>query len=847
MKRKSKEIDGNISFFTDNTHESFFEKPGQDHRQAAASGTGTQIAASGKGGFFVFIKAIIFACFLFLSMTVQTGTVTMCLCAAAFLSLLGRKPMLRFGQRLCVPVLGLLLFAVVYGAAAIYTPFGADGVAELYKFLAAFSLAVILLARYDKEDVPGLLWGGVVVSAAIAVISVDLACYGKLFDVFNGAMRALGADYSEILQDYGSTRVAGIYNDANVTAALFSLGAILSMHLLSQAQQLWKKLPAALLLGINALALFLSTSRGAFLSFGAALLCWLVLAGKGNRLPLFFLMVFSAASTVAVAIPASSHIISGSTLPVLLLLGNGLAIFVLDVLLVGRLASLATAHIRIGSLLAAMLAILCVGYATAAFTVTGPYTFDASAIVIREIDLPAGTYEVVSPLQEDISMEFWVQTPLDYLKNTYEPLYVCTGTAEAFSVPDDVTSLQLRVCAPEGTVVDAVTFSDGRSIQLGYPLLPVFISNRLFQGLSSSYSLRWIYDQDAWKLFLQAPLLGHGLGSTENLYRSVQTFQYESKYAHNHLLQTMSDTGLVGTWFAAMFVLGAAWLCLRALRKKQGSLAAALLAAWVMMNLHSLMEINFSVRGFKCFSYVLLMLPVLLYAEPLLVGETQSVRKQTKVLGIVLTAIYALYLGVFGGLLQSHRAVLKDEGTATSIYEYLDGLQNYVKRDVFDHDQYALDYVANAAVLKDSRYNGNMKRYVKELRNSGVYANCNGLTRYYYLPRHEWDEMFSCSLEGIRQVRSSPDGWNYEMDFYRTEVLPAMGAENIVAFMDGVLALGDALDAMNTEGRLETVELREDNQKFLTLCRSAKEQGLTGEDSYALLSVMAKSGEAAGK
>ena len=56
---------------------------------------------------------------------------------------------------------------------------------------------------------------------------------------------------------------------------------------------------------------------------------------------------------------------------------------------------------------------------------------------------------------------------------------------------------------------------------------------------------------------------------------------------------------------------------------------------------------------------------------------------------------------------------------------------------------------------------------MKQLRASGTYENDSALARYYYLPRQEWDELFDCSLEGIRQVRSSPDGWNLQMDFYR--------------------------------------------------------------------------------
>ena len=207
--------------------------------------------------------------------------------------------------------------------------------------------------------------------------------------------------------------------------------------------------------------------------------------------------------------------------------------------------------------------------------------------------------------------------------------------------------------------------------------------------------------------------------------------------------------------------------------------------------------------------------------------------------------LYALYLAVFGGLLERARMTdRKAENFQTSdVYEYLDFLRGCVRGDVFDHDTYQRSYVANAVQLDDRAYNGDLVKYVKQLRASGTYENDSALARYYYLPRQEWDELFDCSLEGIHQVRSSPDGWNLQMDFYREEVLPAMGADNAEAFVDGVLALGEALDAMNAEGRLETVELNETNQSFLTLCRSVKEQGISGQDAYTVLSLMARSGE----
>lgn len=267
------------------------------------------------------------------------------------------------------------------------------------------------------------------------------------------------------------------------------------------------------------------------------------------------------------------------------------------------------------------------------------------------------------------------------------------------------------------------------------------------------------------------------------------------------------------------------------------SFAPMLFATWVLMNGHSLMEINFSVRAFQCFAYALLVVPILLYAQPLIDGDTAKIRKKSKTASIILAVGYALYLAAFGGLLESARMTdRKAEQFQTSdVYEYLDFLRGCVRGNVFDHDFYQRNYVANAVQLNDRAYNGDMLKYVERLRASGTYENCSALARYYYLPRQEWDELFACSLEGIHQVRSSPDGWNLQMDFYREEVLPAMGADNVSAFVDGVLTFGDALDAMNAEGRLETVQLNEINQAFLTQCRFIKEQSLSAEEGYLLL------------
>lgn len=818
------------------------ERSGQDALTEAGTCQSACAASAGVGKETV-LKPAAFSCLLFFAMTVQTGTVSMILCALAFLSLLGKKPLSRFEQRLSVPVLGLLAFAVVYGASAIFSPFGANAQSEFYKFIAACSLAVILLARFERKHVPGLLWGGASVSAVIALISLDMNCGQVLFGPFNTLMNALGTDFTSALPKYFTGRVNGLYNDANVTACLFSLTLFVALYLLKNSTCIWRRLAASMLAGISAVSLLLTGSRGALLCFAVSCLVWLLLE-RTDRVGLFLLLLETAVTVGAVGIPASSMANRGNETAVLLCLLSGVALFALDALIGRRLGAVLSGRKKTAlaavAALCAVTAILC----AAVLLHTGPYTFKEDNASVTYL-LPAGiTGEgtITGDVDGDPMTKVYSQSRLEGISGDIHVLYEGPLSQCVFTVPEDAVGLYVSVSGQAGETIRSLLVNGGKSITLSYPWLPEAVSSRLLQDSllrSKSFTLRAEFDKDAWKIFCTAPLLGRGLGSTENLTRSVQSFQYESKYVHNHLLQTMSDTGVVGTVFVLTFVLGAAWLCLRAVRKEKDSLAAALLAAWVMMNLHSLMEINFSVRGFKCFAYVLLVLPVLLYAQPLIAGETQKARKKAKTAGTALLVCFALYLAVFGGLLERARMTDRkaEQFQTTDVYEYLDFLRGCVRGDVFDHDSYQRNYVATAVQLNDPSYNGDMLKYVSALRASGTYENDSALARYYYLPRQEWNELFDCSLEGIYQVRSSPDGWNLQMDFYREEVLPAMGADNVEAFVDGVLALGDALDAMNAEGRLEPVELNDENQPFLALCRSVKEQNMSGQDAYTVLSL----------
>lgn len=790
------------------------------------------------------VAVCLYTVLLFLAMTVQTARMSLVLLVLALALSIGKTPLGRLRRCMSVPLAGLLAFALLHGFAAIASPFGGSAVRELYKFIAAFSLAVIWLTRFERKHIRGLLWGISVVLTLIAVLSISAASSGCLYSGFSALMNALGSgsSYAPVAQETWNGRINGIYNDANVTASLLGLGLMVSVYLLGIAEKRWHRAAAALAAGVSALVFFLSMSRGAILCLVLAVVVWLLAAGGEDRALLFLKQVVLALSTVLFAVPAARGI--PAPVPVLLSLGAGLLFFALTEWLLPPLAARLQGKGKILAAVSAAVVVACVAAVVVALRVTGPFTFDQRGMVLRAVELSAGEYTVTAERDygERVYLRAYVQSPEDALLGREEQLFEgeLTDGTQTIVVPKDGT-VWFYLWGKPGVTVQSVTLSDGTQVPLDYPLLPSSLADRMQGSLlsSGSFLMRWQYLKDGWKIFAQSPLTGHGLGSTEGLYTAVQPFYYQSLYAHNHILQVMDDMGLLGLAAFLALLLGAVWLLLRNLRTETGGLAALLLACWVMMNTHSLMEINFSVRGYTCVAFLLLLLPVQLYAKPL----------QDRVVkwgGWTAAGVLWLYLAVFGILLESHRMVEREAAnfSTTSVTEFMNTLESYVRRDVFDHEQHQLSYVGNAVMLNDSAYNGNMRRYAEELRASGTYTACSGLSRYYYLPRGDFAELFACSREGIMQEASTKEAWNLQLNFYRNEVLPAAGEEHADEFAAGVLALRDMLTAYSV-GWLEEIELTEENQAFLNAVVSAQEAGVTGSSLYLYLTQILGYGQAA--
>lgn len=782
------------------------------------------------------LAVALFCIFLFLIMHLWIERAAVWAAFIALAVCVGRTPWRLARERFCVPVIGFLAFMAVYGASAIYSPFGGTAAREFGWMLGAFAVAAPVLFRFEKRHVRYLLWGLAAVSAAVSLLSTDMACEGPLYEGFVSLMGRFGVDtmYADMENTVG--RVNGVYNDANVTGSIFALGTLVSLYLVQTGEKWWKRLLACVLVSTSAVGILLSVSRGAMLCFGLSLVVWLIAAGKGQRLRLFLLMLIGAGVSFAAFTPAATAVAPGAALPNLLAVGSGVVIFLLDWAVGEKIAGILGKHVKIAAIVMGGIVAAAAVFVVAALTLTEPYVLGEDDVLYRSAVLEPGDYTLSVDWEggEDRRVFIYSRSREEALiNNRYTLLYNGPLGEAAFTVPEAAMRVFFQFRGSAEDVIRSVSISDGTELVTSYRLLPEAITSRLQDTIFQSYSylVRVQYMKDAWKLFRQAPLLGHGLGSTDNLYPAVQLFRYDSRYVHDHILQMLADQGLAGTIPFLAFLLGILRLLIKRLRAEPDALAAVLLACWVMMNTHSLMEINFSLPCYQAFGFILLLLPVTLYGAPLS-------EKAVKAGGAAICAAFWAYLAVFGGLMGLRQSVRRASDTlrASSVEQLMEALDSYARRDVFDPDPYRLEYVNTALKDPSGLSGGKMLQYVEKMRKSGNYPACAGLLEYYYLPAGDFQGLFACSRECLLQRASYANVWNEQAAFYRDEVLPAAGEAEADTVAQGVLAFRDLLAEVNgQESRIEKIELTEENQAFVDLVSSAESRGLSGAALYQYL------------
>ena len=781
-----------------------------------------------------------FPVLLLVAMTVQTTVVSLLLAALALFLSIGRGPVGRFFSRLSIPVLGFLAFLILSLVAGLYSDFGAYAYSEYAKILASGSLGLLLLSRGQKEQVKSLLWGFCGVCAVIALLCIDSACQGPLFRVFADLMEGLGATVYQNLEQVTDTgaRFDGIYRDANLTGSLMALAIFVGVYLIRTGEKRGYRLLACFLTGICAVAFLTAMSRGAILCFAVAAVVYLFCVGKGERLGLFFTLLCLGLSMVGFGVISMTLLSRGSFLGTLVALPCGVVLWLLDEF-PGRKAEAVLAG-RVKVMVGAVLGLVLVAVAgiVLAFTLTKPFVFTEDNYLYRGVDVTGGeTYTFTGDWDqsEEIVVMIYGATQEQALVGETTTYYSGPLQDASFTVPENIGHVLLQFRGPAGLQLRSVSLSDGTEVTMAYTLLPAGIANRLQKNIleDRSFLLRVQYVKDGWSLFLQAPLMGHGLGATEGLLTSVQPFFYESLYLHNHLLQIMDEMGLLGLAAFLALMGGVALILLRRLRSEQGALYAALLACFVMMNLHGLMELSFSVRMFQCAAFFLVLLPV--------VGvEMVPGRVGSRILRIVCVALSALWLVVsavlLGGSFLAQREFRSLDTTGMSASAFLDTMDRLDRMDVYADQDYKVNLMLNALQQGGTLNIGTASRCARELRQTGDFDACYKTAAYYYLPLQDLPEFFACVEEGLAQERSNPDAWSSAFDLYR-QAFAQLDETQMEAFVSGVVGTGALLDEANEILWVDVV-LDEAGQALLDACRAVEEQGLDDTQAYERLTAL---------
>ena len=725
------------------------------------------------------------------------------------------------------PSLLLLGYAAFSWVTIFWAMSGKFHLREWSKILIAvfFFLLVAMHKKFDGAFARRVMGAIAGISAIYALLSIEAVSTG-LTKTLLARLPALDAE--KIV--FQNSRLNGIFGNANIEASIYAIGIFCAIALVCGAEKKWQRALWAAAAAVDALAFLLVFSMGAMACFAAAVVVYLIFAGKGRVAALLRMLEAAVPAFMcgfaAFALFGSGRV--GLVLPVLL--ANAAAAAVLELTVMEKLSRVLEKHQRaaFGVLIGA---VLCVAvYAVAALYVTGSYTFGMA--IYRSARLNAGEHTITVEADGEVWLTIFSRDRLELLNMTQTGLY--DGPAEgavAFEVPEGSKITVVRMSAAEGVTVRGAVIDGEQALPLRHKLLPGFASERIqYVGASTSEEQRATFREDALKLWQLSPIVGSGVGAFETGVTRVQDYPYETRYVHQHYLQILLEDGVVGL---ALYI-GALVTMLLALwkRRKQTRedefywLYPALCAEFVMNGLQMLWDVSMSMIVFLCMTYALYGLIVGACAEPfaekVAAAEETGKKKKTQAkrldpsllarnIGIGFTAVVVLTL--CGNLYAASKA----DAPVADGDEFLYNLSVAAKLDLYERNDMMLSYVVNSLEMEyPEDYREQADEYAAQLAK----VQSNTIPRYlvgYYLQTQQYGKAIDAAILGASYSASDADTWDdcaalLNEALFQNMLTPLLTEER-AALMAKLTEYYDALQAYNASA-LVPVELSESAQAF---------------------------------
>lgn len=712
----------------------------------------------------------------------------------------------RLRDRIAPPAIALALVVLMDAISCAYALSGKFALYEFLKVVVSFCIALILLAFIGKDrperKVSILLEG----CAAIAgLVSIDLLSTRWVSTPVLTVLGWFTPDYTDLEVVEEGVRMISMFMYANPFAACMGIGVLLGLGLTVTCEDRRARVPHLICLSFSSLAFVLAFSMGACAMIVPAFLALLVLTNKEHRTGLLILMAETLVVTLACAFPISLTSMTAwdgvRPIPLLCAVGGAAALCALDILLGQRAADKLKGHERaVLCLLAALLA-AAVAFAIAAGTLTTTAILQPGETLRRSIYPEPGAYTLTAEADGDPNVVIESQNQENTIMHTYSELYRGPLSQAAFTVPEDSLVVWFRFSANEAATLDSVEYSGENgsgTVPLKYRLLPSFIANRL-QGLKVNQNAiqRFAFFRDGLELFRRSPVVGLGLGAFASAANSVQSFYYYTKYTHNHYIQVLAETGLVGLiLFLGLLAVSAA--CVWRGRKKP--LAPALGATLLFLALHGAVEGIFSYYASMPMIFAVFAAIGLCCGEDLpLPGWARSkTAKNGAILGICALLI------LFGALLGCNIAAYNIVTDASD----LEQLEQAAALDPFEKADYMLTYVVQVTGTEPDpeireKADGYARRLGKLESNSIPYYLAE-----YYLDSGRVTQGLEQAERYVSYVASDLIAWQ------NTFALLEQYEQDTEEYRAGVRHIAELLDQWNEEN-MGSVELDEQSRAFV--------------------------------
>ena len=689
----------------------------------------------------------------------------------------------------------LLLWVLMEGVSTLYAVSGKFALQEFLKVMVSFCLAILILAL-ERGNAKELGRGTATLvecfSALVSLISIDFISTRTLSSIFFGIMGIFSQDYSNMPGIEAGVRMTSILENPNVFAGCVGIGVILSLGLVNSSTHPYARRFHTACLALSSLGFLLAFSMGASGVIAVAFLVYLFLESGKKRSALLVLMVETLICALAAAFPIYLTSFDAWTgmkpIPLLAAVCAAAALCLIDHFVGEKVAFWLGERPKAAPILLVGVLAVCGVYAVLAFNVTGGTTLAAGESLRRSAYPEPGSYALTVQADQELQVTIESQNQQDTMMHTNTVIYSGSANNAEFVVPDDSIVVYFNFSAAQDTSFDSAVLqgdSGSENLKLGYKLLPGFIANRM-QGLFANQNAiqRIVFFEDGLKLFQRSPIIGLGIGAVESSIFSVQTFNYETKYVHNHYIQTLAETGVVGL---ILFV-GVLLTSLIAVWKKRRSGEESPLnntfgAILIFMAGHAAVEVVFSSEFYLPLALSIFALVSLCSADTLPLFQTkQNIRRW---IPRVTSIFIAIYTALLTGNLYANKLAESP---------YYESLDQAIFFDRFEWADYMLSYVysASADENRTPTITEHMERYMVRLE-----ALDSNSVPYYlaesYFNLGNTEKAFEMLDKYLDYVASDQGAWDEAFQ------LMMVHSEDTPEFKDGVIRIYEKLVQWNEE------------------------------------------------